>query len=104
MAQMGGLTTDEIQAIFQEEISAASGTVTRSFNDGARLFLRSLLPRVREVRRSDEVQAGVALRATEQEICVHPYIFRLICANGAIMAQATQTERITDLDRLTREE
>jgi hypothetical protein len=104
MARMGGLTTDEIQAIFQEEMTTAGGTVTGSFNDGARLFTRSLLPRVREVRRSDEVQGGVALRATEREVCVHPYVFRIVCSNGAIMAHATQTERIADLDRLTREE
>jgi hypothetical protein len=104
MALMGGLTTDEIQAIFQEEIAAAGGTVTDAFNDGDRLFTRSLLPRVREIRRKDRVQGGVALRATEREICVHPYVFRLVCRNGAIMAHATQTEQIADLDRLTREE
>jgi hypothetical protein len=104
MALQRGLTTEEIQSVFQKEIAAAGGTVTDTYNDGTRLFTRSVLPRVREVRQKDQVQGGVALRATEREIYIHPYVFRLVCKNGAILARATQTQQIADLDRLTREE
>src|SRR6266581_1184536 len=89
------LTTAQIQAVFAEEIRDAGGTVSDTFDDGARLFTRSILPRGREVRPKDRVQGGVALKATEQEIWVHPYIFRLVCRNGAIMAHAIQTRHIT---------
>jgi hypothetical protein len=40
------------------------------------------------------LQGGVALRASEQDVWVHPYVFRLVCRNGAIMAHAVQTRHI----------
>src|SRR6266852_1393915 len=85
------LTTGQIKAVFKEEISAAGGTISDTFDDDTRLFARSILPHVREVRNNDQVQGGVALRATEEKIWVHPYLFRQVCRNGAIMAQALQT-------------
>jgi hypothetical protein len=104
MAGNDPLTTGEIRTIFAEEIAAARGTVSDTFDDGARLFTRSTLPWLREVRPQDRVQGGVALKATGQEVWVHPYIFRLVCKNGAIMARATQTRHIENLDLLTHEE
>src|SRR5581483_9249851 len=35
-----------------------------------------------------------ALRMGEEQVAVHPYVFRLVCSNGAIMAQAIQTRHI----------
>jgi len=93
-----GLTTEQIQAVFAEEIGKAGGTVSDTFDDGARLFTRSILPWTTEVRPEDPVQGGIALKATGQEIRVHPYIFRLVCSNGAIMAQAIQTRHIAIQD------
>jgi hypothetical protein len=92
---LGGVfTTAEIKALFAEEISAAGGTVSDSFDDGVRLFTRSLLPKVREVRTADQVQGGVALRTGKCEVWVHPYVFRQVCRNGAIMAQAIQSRQV----------
>jgi hypothetical protein len=88
------LTTADIKALFAEEISAAGGAVSDTYDDGVRLFTRSLLPKVREVRKADGVQGGVALRAGEREVWVHPYVFRLVCRNGAIMAQAIQSRQV----------
>jgi hypothetical protein len=88
------LTTAEIKALFAEEISAAGGSVLDTYDDGARLFTRSTLALVREVQRSDKMQAGVALRAHESEVWVHPYVFRLVCRNGAIMSHALQTRQV----------
>jgi hypothetical protein len=45
------------------------------------------------------MQGGVALRGTEEEIRVHPYLFRQVCRNGAIVVQAIQTRQI-DLEGL----
>jgi len=92
------LTTDEIRSIFADEISNQGGTVHDAFDDGARLFARSVLPDLAKIRPGDKVQGGVAIRATDQEITVHPYTFRLVCSNGAIMAQAVQTRRLVESD------
>jgi hypothetical protein len=98
------LTTAAIKALFAEEITGAGGVVSDTFDDGTRLFTRSILPGVREVRAADQVQGGVALRAGERGVWVHPYVFRLVCRNGAIMAHALQTCRIEGDEFATPEE
>ena len=47
-----------------------------SFEDGLWLFARSVLTGVEEVRPGDRLQSGVALRATESEVWLHPYDLR----------------------------
>ncbi len=89
------LTTARVQEVFAEEITAANGKVANTFMDDSRLFLRSILPSVREVKPRDKIQGGVALRMIDEEICVHPYVFRQVCTNGAIRAHALQTRQIT---------
>jgi hypothetical protein len=98
------LTIAEIKALFAEEIRAAGGSLSDTFDDGARLFSRSLLPQVREVRKADRLQGGVALRASGREVWVHPYVFRLVCSNGAIMAHAIQTRHVEGQDFAAPEE
>jgi hypothetical protein len=93
-----------ISALFAEEITAAEGTVSETFDDGIRLFARSVLPGVREIRSGDTLQAGVALRATSRQVRVHPYVFRQICRNGAIIAHALQTREIEAADHETPQE
>jgi hypothetical protein len=95
---------DEIKAVFAEEIAAAGGVVSDTFDDGRRLFTRSILPGLREVGTGDKVQGGVALMATEGEVSVHPYVYRLVCKNGAIVAHAIQTRQIEGCDFVTPEE
>jgi len=87
-------TTREIAAIFAEEIAPAGGEVSDRFDEGTRLFLRAVLPGERAVRPGDRLRGGVALRATPEEISIHPYVFRQVCSNGAIRAHATQSLRI----------
>jgi hypothetical protein len=94
MRTAGWPTTREIGEIFAEEIAAAGGRVSDKFDDGSRLFLRAVLPGEREVRPGDRVQGGVALRATPEEISVHPYVFRQVCSNGAIRARALESREI----------
>jgi hypothetical protein len=91
MTQLNWLTTEEIGAIFAEEMTTQGGKVSDVFDDGSRLFLRAVLAEEREVRARDRLQGGVALRATPEEIWVHPYVFRQVCSNGAIRAHATQS-------------
>jgi hypothetical protein len=94
MASMDWLSTREIAGVFAEEVAEVGGSVTDRFDDGARLYLRSVLPGKRAVGYRDMVQGGIALRATGEEIWVHPYVFREVCKNGAIIAQATETRHI----------
>jgi hypothetical protein len=98
------LTTAAIKALFAEEITGAGGVVSDTFDDGTRLFTRSILPRVQKVWAADQVQGGVALRAGEREAWVHPYVFRLVCRNGAIWAHALQTCHIRGDEFATAEE
>ncbi len=92
------ISTAAIKGAFVEEITAQRGTVSDTFDDGRRLFLRSILPDVTEVRQGDRVQGGVALRANGREAWVHPYVFRQVCKNGAIMARAIQTRHVEDFE------
>jgi hypothetical protein len=97
-------TPREISTLFAKEIAAAGGTVTESLFVGDRLFARSTLPAMREVRLGDKLQAGVALRATDCEVWVHPYVFRQVCRNGAIVAHALQTRHVKADEFATTEE
>ena len=86
-----GLTTREVATIFAREIAAAGGKVTDTFDDGRRLFMRAILPAEREVQKRDRLQGGVAIRATPEKIDIHPYVFRQVCQNGAIIAHAIES-------------
>ena len=94
MALPRWISTHDVSELLGDEIARLGGRVSEAFDDGERLFARSILTDEREVRRGDRVQGGVAVFAAEHEIRVHPYVFRQVCANGAIMAQAVQTRRI----------
>jgi hypothetical protein len=83
-------TTKQIKAVYEREVREAGGRVSDVYDDGARLFLRSVLPGVQEVRPGDGLQGGVALRAAGPDILVQPYVFRQVCQNGAIIAQALE--------------
>ena len=98
------LTTTTITDAFTEVIEGFSGQVKETFDDGRRLFIRSLLPYVEEVRPRDRLQGGVALRATECDVCLAPYVFREVCRNGAIMAHALAAQHLVLKDEDTPEE
>lgn len=85
------LSTAAIAAVFTEGVQLHSGRVTESFDDGTQLFSRSLLPFVEEVRPADRMQGGLAVRATDSEIWLHPYLYRKVCSNGAIMAHSLES-------------
>jgi hypothetical protein len=91
------LTTADILGVFTEEIVARQGQVTDTFDDGQRLLTRSVLPHIEEVRAGDKLQGGVALKATEQGVWLYPYLFRLVCRNGAIIVSTIEARALTDL-------
>jgi hypothetical protein len=92
------LTTDKVLEVFTDE--HARRKITDTFNDGRRLFCRSTLPQADQVRPGDSFHAGIAIKATDEQICVYPYTFRLLCQNGAIRAQSVGSVCIEGLDQL----
>jgi hypothetical protein len=94
-------STEEIAIAFSEEIGALGGTVLDSYDDGRRLYARAVLEAAGDVRPGDRLRAGIALRATGPVIAVHPYTYRLVCVNGAIMAHATQTRAIARVEHVS---
>jgi len=81
----------ELREAFAEELAVAGGAVKDVYEDGGLLVARGVLPAVREVAPRDGLQGGVAMRANEQEVFVHPFVFRQVCTNGAIFAQTLGT-------------
>jgi len=94
-------TTSEIALAFADEIAGLGGSVSESFDDGSRLFLRAQLSAEREVSPGDALKAGVALRTVGPTVSVHPYIYRRVCSNGAIAAQVTGTRQILRVEFVT---
>jgi hypothetical protein len=97
-------STSTLMNVFAEEIARHSGRVADTFDDGDRLFTRSVLPMVDEVKAKDRVQAGVALKATAELLCVYPYVFRQVCRNGAIMAFSMGARRFVRSEEQAPEE
>ena len=92
-------TTAEISALFATEIAALGGAVSDDrYDDGQRLFVRAVLPPVQPVRPGDAVNGGVALRVAERVVAVHPYTFRQVCANGAIVSQARRGRQLSRVE------
>jgi len=91
------LTTVQVMAVFAEGVAARGGIVTDTFDDGRRLFTRSVLPHLEEVRPQDRVQGGVALKASVVGVWLYPYIYRLVCRNGAIMAETLEARSVGHL-------
>ena len=89
-----GPTTQQLADAFTEEIQALGGRQSDCYDDGDRLFIRSVLALTDDVAPGDTINGGIAVRAAGPSIFVHPYTMRQVCTNGAIMATATQSVRI----------
>ena len=89
MAFQDGPTTRDIGEVSRKRLSRpADAYRTRLTMAAASSSGRSSAER--EVKSGDRVQGGVA-PGTREEIRVHPYVFRQVCANGAIIAHATES-------------
>lgn len=92
------LTTAQVLELFTEVITTYDGEVADTFHSNDRLFTRSILPDVEEVRPKDRLQGGVALKATSKDIWIYPFVFRQVCKNGAILAETIASQHIADID------
>ena len=87
-------TTREIRDCFANEIISLGGSMADEFCQPERLFLRALLPSADDVTPRDTVHGGVALRSSQREILLHPFVFREVCRNGAILSQTIDTRHV----------
>jgi hypothetical protein len=90
--------TREIAEAFVEEIAVSGGTVPDVYDDGRHMFLRGILPPSDEVRPGDRFKHGVALQCCGPDVLVHPYLYRIVCRNGAIAARAAEGSRVERRD------
>jgi hypothetical protein len=93
------LTTESILSAFTEEITARGGRVSDTFHQNGRLFVRSILALAEDVQPGDRLHAGVALKAKDDEVWLHPYTFRQVCRNGAIAAHTLESRHVTGLEQ-----
>lgn len=101
MSWNASLTTSQIKSVFEDEVKAVGGKVTDTFDDGSVLFTRAVLPENAKVARKDRVDKGVALKAAWEDVWVHPYVFRRVCINGAIVAQAVATKHVANTSEVS---
>lgn len=78
----------EILETFEHEVRDLGGTLRDVYAEGDLLYARAVLPDEMDVRPNDRVHGGVAVRTHDTEILVHPYTYRVVCTNGAIVASA----------------
>jgi hypothetical protein len=88
----------EVREAFEQEVVSLGGVVTGVVAEGDLLFARAVLPRSEPVRVDDNVHGGVAVRTHDTEILVHPYTYRVVCANGAIAAYTTASRVVERVD------
>ena len=84
----------ELLDAFADEIGSLGGTVANAHVHEHLMIARSVLAIDADVRRRDKVRGGVAIRAFGPLIEVHPYTFREVCSNGAIIAQSLESRRL----------
>jgi hypothetical protein len=83
-----------IRSAFEGAVAQVGGSIAGVYDDGRRLFARALLPSGGEVTPGDRVRGGIALHAGDGNAGVYPYLYRLVCRNGAIMALALGVKRV----------
>lgn len=86
--------TQELNALFVDEVRTLGCAHPDIYDDGERLIARAICTRPVEVRPGDAVRGGVALHTIGDLVDVHPFIFRQVCTNGAVMAEALQSQRV----------
>src|SRR5579859_2966192 len=88
----------DIAKTFQARILELEGEVRETAEADQSFFARAVINRRREIRPGDSFQGGVALRAEAEYVEVKPYLFRLVCRNGAITAYSAGCEKILAAD------
>jgi hypothetical protein len=86
--------TQELNALFIDEVREMGCVCPDVYDDGRGLYARAFFSAPVEVRPGDAVHGGVALRAFGEFVDVHPFVYRQVCTNGAIVADALESRRV----------
>ena len=79
-------SADEINSVFSEQVIKSGGRVTERFHGNDSIYIRATLNLAEEVFPGDIIDGGVAVRAVGPGVSIHPFTFRRICTNGAVIA------------------
>lgn len=94
---MNPINVTHILDLFAEDINERSGKILETFRHNERAFSRALLPSRMEVKAKDQLQAGVALKATPVSLAIHPFVFRQVCSNGCIYGKSIQSRKLNQV-------
>lgn len=87
----------EIASAALPALADTQARVETSEITATRMYIKAVLPKIEgEVRKGDVVQAGVAISNSEVghgSVLIQPMIYRLVCSNGAIMADSKFSAR-----------
>lgn len=83
-----------VRSTFFEAVARNGGSMREVLQSTDAIIMRALLPGSAEVRPGDVHQRGIALSCSGPSIELHPYTFREVCSNGAIMAQSVDSVRL----------
>ena len=83
-----------VRSTFFEAVARNGGSIREVLQDSDAIIVRALLPGTAEVRPDDVHHRGIAMRCSGPTIELHPYTFREVCSNGAIMAQSIDSIRL----------
>lgn len=99
-----GLTAARVLEVFADQVTERGGRVSETaIVDERRMWARSILPDVDEVRSGDFVHGGVAIRMLNDQVSVFPYVFRQVCQNGAILSKTLESRTLEELDLVSTE-
>jgi len=77
-----------VRDLFQETFREMDGKIIDSTEARGIVYARATVPRTRSVRKGDEFFGGVAMRASDAGVSIHPFTFRVVCSNGAVMSRS----------------
>lgn len=84
------VTLDEIASTFSFEVDSVGGELERTVTEEGQLYIFAHLPHIDEAAPHDFIGGGLAMRASQTAIGIHPYLVRQACINGFVMARVLQ--------------
>lgn len=77
--------------VFDKTMRDKQGKIVDSAESRGIVYARATSPRAREIRDRDTFFGGVAFRASDTGVSIHPYAFRVVCSNGLVMGKSRMT-------------
>lgn len=98
------VTLNELATAFAVEVVEVGGALQRSLSEEGRLYAFAHLPHMDEAAPHDFIGGGIAMRASNSAVGIHPYVVRQACINGFVMSRALEAPPILLRDFSTSEQ